>query len=783
MSNQTSCTPSTTGKVLIATNAGAICSCIAALTSLRRNGSIHFKSSFDDFFQGRRSAHHATDHQSRMGDLTYLKNLAQCFSLELCRYSRVSSSCRSVVTSGLEEILGLFLEAFLDPQIIHRLPSSNKAIISISGGPQAQETEVKYLKRMLRRSPPGSQDDDEAAGARLLDNESFDSPGPAFMASRMWSFARTLGGIIVHLQPEDQEILSIGKILSRMDSDFSGEGVESCQRSLALVPLISMERECMKRTATLRGIASVLLSDDHIIGRVATNVLSLITKNVMQNIYYLSATVEYNESRTGDWKDNPNADPEDLYERSRALALQRAYGEVASTLFAWLLHQGAHSNNLHRINPTVVVLKDVLLRTSLHRSSINYCAALEAYSSKSIPPYVFDVLSSRGGSSSGNDRLAEDLDGLGGRYHELVLYAADSFNSSGTTDVLSLLIESAIARQPGGAKNDRAALLGWALSGNRSEQLNSAYRQDDLQRAIDSYLATVHTFKPSSERDRQLLGKLRRTALRNFIVPKLRFDAIEMEKKASLLHIVLSLVSANNGTAMSNIIRPDKEGSGYLDTSDLCLLLRCLTHVLKECLAQSTDLSRDMLLTIFQVAKKFISLPTSKVAEENNTEPLLAWSKPPSQTVCNRETTSARAYISLNTRWLNSIARLLTNDICYQVIQRIAMQAQSSSNRSQSWDMDLLTSLNPPAECLDDDLAAIKVMLQLAQDLDELDTEIYPNDRLQIPGRLVAKNVYAKRPVASIVGDRNHGTSSSTVLGPRCKRTIKEYISEYLSLI
>ena len=715
-----------------------------------------------------------------MGDLTYLKNLAQCFSLELCRYSRVSSSCQSVVNSGLEEILGHFLEAFLDPQIIHRLPSSNKTIISISGGPQAQEMEVKYLKRMLRRSPSGSQNDDEAAGARLLDSEAFDSPGPAFMASRMWSFARTLGGIIVDLQPEDQEILSIGKILSQMDNDLSGQGTESCQRSLALVPLISMERECMKRTAMLRGIGSVLLTDDRIIGRVATNVLSLITKNVMQNIYYLSATVEYNERRTGDWKDNPNADPEDLYERSRALALQRAYGEVATTFSAWLLHQGAHSNSLHRINPTVAVLKDVLLRTSLQRSNVNYCAALEAHSSKSIPPYIFDVLSSRGGSSSGNDRLAIDLaDGLGRRYQELVLYAADSFDLSGTTEVLSMLIESVIAGQPGGAKNDRAALLGRALSGDRNEGLDSAYRKDDLQRAVDSYLATIHTFKPSSDRDRQLLGKLRRAALRNFIVPKLRFDAIEMEKKASLLHVVLSLIGTTDGFATSNVIRPDEEGSGFLDVTDLCLLLRGLSHVLRECLALGTDLSRDGILTIFQVAKTLIRLPVSQVAGENSTEPLLAWSEAASQS-----TNSSKAYIALHTRWLNSIARLVTNDDCYKVIQKIAIQSQSTGDGSQSWDVDSLTTLKPQEECSGDDLAAIKSMLHLAKDVDELDIEMYPNERLQTPGRSAVKNVYAKRPAVSSSGGGNHEASSAAAaLGPRCKRAVKEYISEYLSLI
>ena len=145
-SHQSSGKLSPSGRILVATNAGAICSSVAALTSLRTPGSVHFKASFEDFFQGRRSVYHATDHQSRVGDLAYLKNLGQCFSSELCRYSRISPTCQSVVRSGLEHIINHFLEALVDPEILHRLPSSNKAIISRLGGPKAQEMEVKYLK-------------------------------------------------------------------------------------------------------------------------------------------------------------------------------------------------------------------------------------------------------------------------------------------------------------------------------------------------------------------------------------------------------------------------------------------------------------------------------------------------------------------------------------------------------------------------------------------------------------------------------------------------------------
>ena len=334
----------------------------------------------------------------------------------------------------------------------------------------------------------------------------------------------------------------------------------------------------------------------------------------------------------------------------------------------------------------------------------------------------------------------------------------------------------------------RAQLLGLALRGHSHGASSDILRQqDDLQRATDSYFATVHSFKPTSDRSAALLGKLRRAALRNFIIPKLRFDAIEMEKKARLLHILQSLLDASDGRASDITIRPHEEASGYLDVSDLCLLVRGLNHILKECLAYAkSDSSQKMVLTVFQAAKVFICLPISKGSEEDGTEPLLTWSQPASDSsagVCR-----TRTYISMHLRWLSSMARLLTNDNIYRVIQHIAIQAQKSKGDALIWDTDLLSNLEPPADCPGEHLEAIRSMLTIAVDADELDIEMYPEDRLQTPGKVAVANVYAKRPAAStssvaLTGDGNGEASSATVLGPRCKRVVKEYISEYLSFM
>ena len=99
---------SSVGKALCARNAGALCSSLAALCSMRVEGTVHFQSSFEDIFRGRRSSLHATDHQSRLADLALLKNVGQCFSSELCRCSTPKFSVAAVARSGIEEIFSHF---------------------------------------------------------------------------------------------------------------------------------------------------------------------------------------------------------------------------------------------------------------------------------------------------------------------------------------------------------------------------------------------------------------------------------------------------------------------------------------------------------------------------------------------------------------------------------------------------------------------------------------------------------------------------------------------------
>jgi hypothetical protein len=352
-----------------------------------------------------------------------------------------------------------------------------------------------------------------------------------------------------------------------------------------------------------------------------------------------------------------------------------------------------------------------------------------------------------------------------------------------------MLIESALVASSRDDTGRAAQLLGLALRGHsHGASSDILHQQDDLQRATDSYFATIHAFKPTSNRTTALLGKLRRAALRNFIIPKLRFDAIELPKKARLLCILQSLIGVSDGSASDIIICPHEKTSGYLDVSDLCLLVRGLSHILKECLSYTkSDSSQNMVLTIFLAAKALLYLPITKGSEEG-TEPLLTWSQPASDS--SAELCRTRTYISLHLRWLKSMARLLTNDAIYRVIQRIAVQAQKSKgDDTLIWDADLLSTLEPPADCPGGDLEAIRTMLTIAADVDELDIEMYPEDRLQTPGKVAVTNVYAKRPAASIssvalTGDGNGESSSATVLlGPRCKRVVKEYISEYLSFM
>lgn len=803
-SNTSSVPFSSAGKANCARNAGAICSSLAALCSIRTPGSVHFQPSFEDIFRGRRSAHYATDQQSRLSDLAFLKTIGQCFCYELCRYSTSLTSCEAIFRSGIEQILGHFFECLVDTDILHRLPSSNKNIISRAGGPKAQEKEVKYLKRMLRHAPSEGQED-EAMGARLLGDESFDSPGPAFMASRLWSFSRVLGDAISRTAalPSDAQMLGdIAKILSESDSDIAADMSESCLRSLTLVPLISMERECMKRFMRLRGVVSAIFSQKHqAVGRIGANIISLLTKTILQNIYYLSATVEYNDRRTNDWSANTNADHEDLYERARVLALQRTYTVGASAFLAWVLREGArrHDYDQQQMNRPMLLIRDVVLRTSLQRTSADFCSVLEGQSTASS--FTFDLLTSQGIASAAHgaqsNRLAEDLAaGIGRRMNELTLYAAATYDSSNASDVLSLLIESALDTTS--PESNRSTLLGCALRGEQSGSGppfgGNVIYSDGLQGAIDAYLSTVRRSMPLCTEDIALLGTLRRVALRNFFVPKLCFPTIAKEKKARILQIMSSLFDiGKDAHQICYSIQTHDESKGFLDIADLCLAARGLIYILKETIASWKHSDSATVQIIFRVARLLIRLPVSEGQIAGDCKPMLEWIR---LWTLNGEESRPAKFILQFSRWMNKMARLLTNDECIQIVQRVATSATDdfeteAFRRPHRWTLQVFDDLhlnNGEADL--SAIEAITCMLDIAEQLDTLEDELYPEDQVITTARASVKNVYAKRSVPLMAMQSNSKASSNArgenpstlMLNPRCKRSAKGYIANYIAL-
>ena len=800
--SSTSLSFSSAGKALCARNAGAICSCLAALCSIRTEGSVHFQSSFEDIFSGRRSAQHATDQQSRLADRAFLKNTGQCFSYELCRCSLLAPSCEAIVRSGIEQIMSHFVECLVDTEILHRLPSSNKSIISRAGGPKAQEKEVKYLKRMLRRAPSDGSED-EAVGTRLLDDECFDSPGPAFMSSRLWSFSCVLGGIMSSMDnlPSDEQILrGIAKVLLDSDSDLGAVMSESCSRSLTLVPLISMERECMKRFIRLRGIVSEVLAKEHAVGRVGINIICRVTETLLQNVYYLSATVEYNDRRTGDWSTNTNADLQDLYERARALALQRAYTEGASAYLSWLLRECARRHEQQQLAQLIALIKDVVLRTSLQGSNKDFCSALEGQVTTSS--FSLDMLTSKGAPSATHraqsNRLAEDLAaGLDRRMYELTLYAAATYDSSNSTDVLSLLIESALDSSCPCPK--KPFLFGCALRGEHSYSDPPAegndIDSDDLQRAVDSYLTNVNRSTPLAKEDVAILGKLRRVALRNFFVPKLCFPTIEKEKKARILLIMCSLFDVGRTVHLCSSASPSQGSEGLLDISDVCLTARGLSYVLKETIATWNTSDSSIIQTIFRVTRLLIQLPVG-TDSAGGEEPLLIWAR--SSTRDAGGASLSIKFILQFFRWMNYMARLLTDDACPHIIQRIAANASANasvgieaSHRLHRWTAELLEDLNMiHGEAGQTNMGLIKSVLAIAEQLSSMEDELYPEEAATAGARASVKNVYAKRFVpAAAAQESSEGASTACAedmtqltLNPRCKRSAKEYIAKFIEM-
>ena len=790
---------SSSGKTTVARCIGPVCSILAALCSLRRKNSVKFQS-LEDAFRGRLSAHHATDHQSRLLDLSYLQHLGQCFSCELCHLSSLFPACDSIARGGLEFILGHYIECLLDTEALHRLPSSNKQIIASKGGPQAQEREANYLKRMLRRAALMEETsfDTEASAVKPLDNESFDSPGPMYMSGRIWAFSKDLGEVLgrAAATSSDEMLTALSKVLIKSDMDLEPSAQLMSEQALEEVPLVSMEREALKKFIKLRGVFSVIFPREATaFGRLAKHIFVTCTKSVIQNLYYLGATVDYLDRRTGDWSVSTSADPVDLYERARAYALQKCYCEFSSALFSWILREG--SLFVKHVDTAMQLIKDMILRPSLLISSPSVLSSLKLHGTRpfvlfddslSSSKVTFDVGSSHGTSALLNGARQTDAaewmrKALVRRTFELTVYAAAAFDVTQSSDLLSLLVESALS-----FTRDTAHEISVALGVILRSTLFTAPARDDfflqgsapttgeLERGIDFYLQVINTSTHLVGSQLASLGKLRRFAIRNLLIPKLCFSAIEQIKKERILAILSSLFDHRHCVdkdVLPCIFRSD-ESIGFINFSDACLVAKGLAFAVREALSSGTN-ADEMIKNIYFIARCLIEL---RVNEDTNGEDLgetlLAWStsRSESEEAIGVGTCREKYFILTFSIWMYEIGRLLADDDKTNLVRKIALSGKSHDKDNLFWTPQALKYVD------ESNMEMVNMVFDASERFTLAEKELFP-----IAEKFSkVKNTYARDPTSQGSLPSSAEIGDGMKLSRQCKRHIKEYVAEHLSV-
>lgn len=243
-------------------------------------------------------------------------------------------------------------------------------------------------------------------------------------------------------------------------------------------------------------------------------------------------------------------------------------------------------------------------------------------------------------------------------------------------------------------------------------------------------------------------------------------------------------------------MHPPQQSEGFLDITDVCLAARGISYVLKEALATWNDSDSSTIQTIFRVARLLIRLPVVTDATGRE-ESLLTWTR--SIALDDDGASPSASCIVHFSRWMNSMARLLTNDGCLQVVQRIAMKANGdastssdteASHRDHRWTTHVMEERDmndgDAEEC---DVEAVKSMLENAEQLGLIEDALYPEEITATAARSSVKNVYAKRSVPVPAQRNSTGLATASekhftplTLTPRCKRSAKEYIAKFIEM-
>ena len=275
-------------------------------------------------------------------DISYMKRLGQCFSVEFCRLVSQNAICERLIQSNITVMIVNFFEALFDSSVLSLFPTSNFSLVQRYGGDMRSFNKKVELITTVTDLRLKQKNDPDASGFAAVETQGrtrIGDGGSILMCENIWNYGSQLSDIMNKVRTshflEDNfwsilpSIITSAYCESRMiDSTLS--------RMFQMIPRSSLEGECIKRLQTFSTFCQVFQQMPSLLQCPRfSEVLSATIRSMLEHLQFVSETLKY-----------LNAELASSTRIVKARALQVAYTEMSATALSIALRCCQTSNNM-----------------------------------------------------------------------------------------------------------------------------------------------------------------------------------------------------------------------------------------------------------------------------------------------------------------------------------------------------------------------------------------------------------------------------------------------------
>jgi len=618
---------SSNGKNLTARLACEICATLSSLSGFIQNKDAKLTTAFQSLSQ---TYLDGMNQATLRNDASYVQQIKQCLGAELSQLMKDTLPVNAIKDEkAIFSILATFIEALVDANTLNVFPTSNLDVMMTLGGNKSKEKEEKIATKLCRFVEIASENvenmnpDFEAKGFDKPKEDLLSFPG-RYMSTHLWSFGKDLGESII--DPEITQsthdesaniMLCLRKSLLNSNNDLDPLVQNVCSDVLETLPLVSLERECMKRFIALRGIFEAVVFRQISLNGEQENIrlyqvqtlVPMLLNQMLKELDIISSGVKYYEK---------NGTKEFQYQYAKARSLQQAYSIFLFAVASWLVNKISISNipefeelAQQLFNYLLIPSLKLSLRSSKGKHSTISSTSRDFMMNLDMIPNIIDFGKSNHQENETPSISLDLFDAANFHIRELVIFAANSKSVQRESTLFYEIVDSTLSTLV--VQNKLTIrILPTLING---AEVNKTGNSSGLGESLELYLSII-PMNPNSEcsTEERVVINFRKFVIRKFMLPKLQHT---IPKKKIVILGYLAQILNNQSCFLNDDNSPvrnnsDNDNEECLELEeDICKILNSLVSSLENALKIGGAFRDSLLKNVFSCLYNLLSLKSN----------------------------------------------------------------------------------------------------------------------------------------------------------------------------